>query len=177
MNTKQGTFYCRVQLTRHHSGRAIHLALDWPLLSKGLLERLQRSYTRMHESLIHETFICHTNSPIAAYEDCLFLESQLGLKGMTVSVINGKLDRELLASEHQSTALALRIAAEVNWLTLWNTAKEWGPAGTTALQSLYKELTPSWESAQYPYCLKPDTPSSNTNQVYKPIMYFPVCAV
>ena len=94
----------------------------------------------MHEPYIHGAYIYHPNSPtIQLIESCLFLESQLSLKGMTEFVKEASIgpkgmkkeltekDRELLLSsamEHQGTALASKIAAEVSWLKLWDTALE-----------------------------------------------------
>ena len=96
------------------------------------------------------------------------MSAHLGLSGLVgrvkeASITAASLKKEILRKdketlltlslEHQSTSIASRIAERSSWLKPWDIALDWGPAGTAALRSLYKEMTrPSWESASCLLC-------------------------
>lgn len=160
-------------LSRHHSTRAVRLALDWPSMATRILLRklnfLQRLLSN-EESIAHNFFVnlSGQDAHLQLIEGCLFLEAQLGLEGIVEDVRKGNInaselkkvllckDREDLLSvamEHQSTALAAQIASHTNWLKIWDCALDYGPRGTNAIQHFFKILTrPVLGPAPCPKC-------------------------
>ena len=163
-------------LSRFHSARAVRLALDWPSVASRVLERKLLFLLRMcsNENVISHHFLTKLNcsdssaSPLQLLEGCVFLESYLGLEGLTGKVESLEIgcrgvrrvicnrDRDELQSEalkHKSTILASKVATSTSWLKLWDVALDLGPSGTLAIQSLYREMTrPAFGPSPCPRC-------------------------
>ena len=98
---------------------------------------------------------------------CSFLEGLLGLEGFIEKIKEGssspreikkeliKLDSSSLLKEkaHSSTSLAAEITESTCWLKIWDLALEFGPCGTTAVQSLFNMMTrPVFGSTPCTFC-------------------------
>ena len=129
------------------------------LLKLGFLCRLLASE---HDTLASRTF--HTLASQDIYrinvaQQCIFLDSKLGTNA-TASILSNiedpkallrkakqaiiKQDNKLrlqVAAKHQSVKLALNI----NWLRVWENARDKGPYWTRITQSFFKVLTPCSE--------------------------------
>ena len=130
------------------------------------------------DSIGHSFFnnLSSEDSLLQLIEGCLFLETQLGLGGLSEGVQKSRIsaselkkvilckDREDLLSmamEHQSTALAAQIASHTNWLKIWDSALDYGPNGTNATQHLFKILTrPVFGPTPCPKCSLKELDSS-----------------
>ena len=170
-----------IRLSHHHSTRAVRLALDWPSMGSRILLRKLHFLQRLmssEDSIGHSFFnnLSSEDSLLQLIEGCLFLETQLGLGGLSEGVQKSRIsaselkkvilckDREDLLSmamEHQSTALAAQIASHTNWLKIWDSALDYGPNGTNATQYLFKILTrPVFGPTLCPKCSMKELDSS-----------------
>ena len=150
-----------VRLPRHHSGRGVRLALEWPSMVARVLQRKVLYLLRAlknEESLGHlflKSLIEDTSNviPLQLVLGIQFLESQLGMKGLVDRVITEscsavELKKEILnidrgklmaaCLEHRSTKNAAKIATVTSWLSLWDRALDLGPVGSEAMQNLYR---------------------------------------
>ena len=153
-----------LKLSSHHSTLAVRLGLEWPSVSSRiLLKKLHfLSHLQSQEDCISKQFLNVLTkdplkkTPLQLLDGCLFLENKLGLSGLTQKVKTSSISntvvkkvilesdrkqRILLASSHESTSLASDVANTLNFLKLWDTALDYGPKGTSAIQRLYKEIT------------------------------------
>ena len=153
-----------LRLPRHHSGRGVRLALEWPSMVARVLQRkvlyLLRAFNS-EESLGHLFLTRLTKDlsnviPLQLVQGIQLLESQLGMKGLvdratTESCSAVELKKEILKKdrgklmatclEHRSTKNAAKIATYTSWLKLWDRALDSGPVGSEAMQNLYREMT------------------------------------
>ena len=153
---------CILRLSRFHSHHAPLLALSWPSMTARIhlikLRFLSRLLSSEHDTLASRTF--HTLASQDIYslsivQQCIFLDSKLGTNA-TASILCNTHDpkvhlRRALktildqdnrlklqhATQHQSVKLDLKI----NWLGIWETARDKGPYWTRITQSFLKVLT------------------------------------
>ena len=160
------------KLPKHHSERAVRLALEWPsMATRILLRKLQKTLSNNDstaysflETLTHDT----CDIPLKTVESCEFLEGVIGHMGITKRILQGDLlgdEKNLLLGKdrsdlfedchgHSSTTLAAKIANERSWPQLWDRALDYEPKGTNILQSVFRWMTkPVLNFGDSPCCL------------------------
>ena len=162
-------------LSRFHSGRAVRLALGWPSIATRVLAKKLAFLSRVLEnsnSIGHYFYHCLSETsdegPMQLLDGCSFLEGLLGLEGFIERIKEGsssprEIKKELIeldfsslldeSKAHSSTSLAAEIAESTCWLKVWDLALDFGPRGTSAIQSLFNMMTrPVFGTAPCAFC-------------------------
>ena len=151
-----------LKLSRYHSGLAVRIGLSLPSMTSRVLTRkisyLHHLLSTKIESIATSTFRILASQnvyDISLVKQCIFLDSKLktnctalileNIEDTTscISEIKKSIistDRLLMlekAVKHQSVTLA----SEMNWLRLWEAARDKGPYWTNIAQSFYRLLT------------------------------------
>ena len=141
-----------LHLSKHHSHRAVLVALGWPSMRArilnvklGFLCRLLSSLFS-HCSIATETFKTLTKVDVfnlSIVQQCLFLDAYFGTNAVATILNNGdgamcvlkqlkneilKKDREIILRE-TSSHTSVSLAATVNWLRVWEEVREKAPTG------------------------------------------------
>ena len=165
-----------LRLSKYHSRLSVLIGLGWPsmkarvlIIKLGFLCRLL-SLLPSHVSIATETFKTMASVDIyqiSLIQQCLYLDTDLHtktvplilndpdnaksiLKDLKKSVL--KADKNLIlkdASSHPSVSLA----SSINWLRIWEDARDNGQFWTKITQQFYKLITtPLFEDRQCPKC-------------------------
>ena len=149
-----------LKLSRYHSSLAVRIGLSLPSITSRILKLTYLSHLLSSEekSIATRTFktIASQNAyDLSLVKQCIFLDSKLKTNCTTqiLSNINNassslramkktvtSTDRHLMLKEackHQSVSLS----SEINWLRVWEAARDKGSFWTKISQSFYKLLT------------------------------------
>ena len=151
-----------LKLTRYHSSLAVQIGLSLPSVTSRILKLKLRYLCHLlsseNESIATTTFkvmVSQNVYNLSLVRQCIFLDSKLKTN-CTAQILNDincassclgvmkkaitSTDRRLMleeASKHQSVSLA----SEINWLRVWEAARDKGPFWTNIAQTFYKLLT------------------------------------
>ena len=170
-----------LKLSKFHSRLSVLIGLSWPSMTARVFLRklsfLCRLLSANDDSIAHQTFRTIAGKDVyslSLIKQCVFLDSRLG-SDATACILNDpdnakasfknlkktilECDKILISQDvnnHQSVSLAKK----VNWLRVWESARDKGQFWTKIAQSFYKVLTtPLFQDRQCWLCnnvLPPD---------------------
>ena len=151
-----------LKLSNHHSMLSTLIGLSWPTMKARLLSQKLRFLGKLlshnRDNIATRTFrtiASHNVYNISVVEQCIFLDSTLGTKS-TAYILNNtdmveaavKTQLKSVKSADMSSTLknaenhqSVKLAKDINWLKIWEAARDRGQFWTGIVQSFYKLLT------------------------------------
>ena len=151
-----------LKLPKHHSALATQIGLAWPTMKARLLSQklrfLGKLLSKNRDNIATRTFqtIASRNVyDISIVDQCIFLDSLLGTYATAHVLSNLETVEVAVKSQTKSIKVAdsaavledaenhqsVRLAKEVNWLKVWDAARDRGRFWTGIVQSFFKLLT------------------------------------
>lgn len=145
-----------LKLSKHHSMLSTLIGLSWPTMKARLL--LQKLLSQDRDNIATRTFrtIASNNIyNISIVEQCIFLDSTLGTNSTAYVLSNtdtvGAAVKKQLKSiksadmlsilENAANHQSVKLAKDINWLKIWDDARDRGQFWTGIVQSFYRLLT------------------------------------
>ena len=151
-----------LKLSRYHSNLSVSLGLSWPSITSRILITKLKFLCRLlsSETETVATRTLHTLASEGLYslgivQQCIFLDSKL--KVNTIPNILNNIDDprselkdleemilksgKTLTYEESLNHQSVKLACNINWLRVWEPARDKGPYWTRTAQSFYRILT------------------------------------
>ena len=151
-----------LKLSRYHSNLSVSLGLSWPSITSRILITKLKFLCRLlsSETETVATRTLHTLASEGLYslgivQQCIFLDSKL--KVNTIPNILNNIDDprselkdleemilksgKTLTYEESLNHQSVKLACNINWLRVWESARDKGPYWTRTAQSFYRILT------------------------------------
>ena len=145
-----------LRLNRYHSYLAVRIGLSLPSIASriliqklGYLLRLSSSKDVSIATNTFKTIACLNAYNLSLVKQCIFLDSKLKTN-CTVQILNNMEDassslkamkKTIISTDQNAKHQSVSQASEINWLRVWEAARDKGPYWTKISQSFYKLLT------------------------------------